>query len=125
MIPSPAPSLPQPADPSIAPVPPRPHLLDLIACAGGWLVHRPWLAAVAAVVIIAATAFGAAVRGARRRRLTLHAREVRITPPPEVDLAGAAAWWANLYELLTPSRWRRLISGIRTSLSSTGGPAGS
>lgn len=35
-----------------------------------------------------------------------------ITPPPQVDPAGATAWWANLYELLlAPSRWRRLRYG--------------
>ena len=38
----------------------------------------------------------------RQRRLSTHARYVSITPPPEVDPAGAMAWWANLYELLHP-----------------------
>src|SRR4051794_40409673 len=116
MIPITVPS-PAPADPGVAPAPLRPHLLDLIAQAGGWLAHRPWLlgaaGALIAVLSIAATAVGAAGRRARHRRLALHAYEVLVTPPSEVDPAGAATWWANLFELLTPSRWwRRLMSGV-------------
>ena len=43
-----------------------------------------------------------------RARLATNARYVFITPPPQVDPAGATAWWANLYELLNSSRLRRL-----------------
>jgi hypothetical protein len=35
-----------------------------------------------------------------------------ITPPPEVDPAGASAWWANLCELLNPRPLRRLLFGV-------------
>src|SRR5206468_2457297 len=40
------------------------------------------------------------------------AHQIAITPPPEVDSAGAAAWWANLSDLLSPAPWRRLIYGV-------------
>jgi hypothetical protein len=94
-------------------VPAAPHsrLIEWIQLAGAWITHRPWLAAVAAALIIAATAAGAAVRTTRHRRLAAHAHQILITPPPEVDPAGATVWWANLYELLCPSRWRRLRYG--------------
>ena len=109
MPPTPAPSPAWPKAP--APAPPHSHLVDLITQAGAWAAHRPWLLAVLAALILAATVIGSLVRDARHRRLTEHAHQVRITPPPEVDPAGAAAWWANLYELLAPSRWRRLVFG--------------
>jgi hypothetical protein len=75
------------------------------------VAHRPWLAGVIAAGIVAAFAFEAAVRGVRHRRLVRHAHQVLITPPPEVDPAGAGAWWANMYELLAPSWRRRLVFG--------------
>jgi hypothetical protein len=39
------------------------------------------------------------------------ARLVTIAPPPQVDEHGAAALWANLAGILTPSRRRRLLYG--------------
>jgi len=80
------------------------HLLHLAhaVLAAAW----PWLPA-AAVVLVAAVV---AARRWRWRRLSEGARYVAILPPPEADLAGAAALWANLHGLLRP-RWRALVSG--------------
>jgi hypothetical protein len=74
--------------------------------AGSW----PWLLA---AVVTATTAAGVIrVVGDRRHRLLLaHARQVRITPPPQVDAAGVVTWWATVGELLAPSWWRRLRYG--------------
>src|SRR6266511_1017115 len=113
MSPTPAPS-PRPSgsvDPNMVPTAPHSHLVDLIQHAAGWVAHRPWLAGVAAAAVVAGIAVDAAVRGARHRRLARHAHQVLITPPPEVDPAGAGAWWANAYELLAPAPWRRLLHG--------------
>ncbi|MEU7874286.1 type IV secretion system DNA-binding domain-containing protein [Dactylosporangium sp. NPDC049140] len=109
MPPTPAPS--RSVDPTTVPAVPHSHLLDLIQTAAGWTAHRPWLAAVAAALIVAAVVTTARVRTLRHQRFARHAQQVLITPPPQVDPAGATAWWANLYELLAPSRWRRLIYG--------------
>ncbi|GAA4262773.1 hypothetical protein GCM10022255_101300 [Dactylosporangium darangshiense] len=95
----------------MVPAAPHSHLLDLIQGAAGWAAHRPWLAVVAAVLVVAATITTARVRTLRHRRLTRHGQQVLITPPPEVDPAGATAWWANLYGLLARSGWRRLLYG--------------
>src|SRR5213078_3660044 len=99
MPPTPAPS-PSPAlspgrsvDPNMVPTQPHSHLVDLIGQAAAWVADRPWLAGAAAiaivVVIVAAITVDAAVRTARHRRLACHAHQVLITPPPEVDPAGA------------------------------------
>ncbi len=76
-----------------------------------WLRDRPWLAAIAFVLLLSVYCGRLLVWRWRQRRLSTHARYVAITPPPEVDPAGATAWWANLYELLNPSRLRRLLHG--------------
>lgn len=85
-------------------VPPVTVVAGIVA--GSW----PWLlAAVAAAVIAAAVV---RVVGAHRHRLLLAgARQVRITPPPQVDPAGVVAWWATVRELLGVSPWQRLRYG--------------
>ncbi len=110
---TPAPS-PRPSgstDPNMVPTQPHAHLIDIAEHAAAWVVHRPWLAALVVAAIAAVHGVRAGVWRWRHRRLVDHARQVRITPPPEVDPAGAAAWWANLYELLAPSWRRRLLYG--------------
>jgi hypothetical protein len=87
------------------------HLVDVVQHAVGWVAQRPWLSGVAVAALVAAIAVDAAVRRLRHRRLVRHARQVLITPPPQVDPAGAGAWWANVYELLAPSWRRRLVFG--------------
>ena len=107
MPPTPSPSVGRLRVPTLT----HSHLVDLARSAAGWAAHRPWLAAIPVVLAMAGILAGARVRAVRHRRLVLHAQQVLITPPPEVDPAGAAAWWANLYELLAPSRWRRIVYG--------------
>ena len=111
MSPTHAPSPSRSVDPNIVPTIPHSHLIDLIHDAAGWAAQRPWLAAVPVALAVAGTIAAARVRTARHRRHAAHAQQVLITPPPQVDPAGATAWWANLYELLAPSRWRRLLYG--------------
>jgi hypothetical protein len=81
-----------------------------------WVTDRPVLAGLLAAVVAAVVAAGAATRAAvarwRHARLARHACQVMLIPPPEVDPAGAAAWWATLAEVLAPSRWRRLAYGM-------------
>ncbi|MET8149124.1 type IV secretory system conjugative DNA transfer family protein [Actinoplanes sp. NPDC049668] len=95
-------------------VPTQPHspLLDAAARVVAWLADRPWLAAVVVLLVVAVHAAGAAVWRWRHRQLLRHPHQIVITPPPEVDPAGASAWWANLHELLMPPRWRRLRHGV-------------
>jgi hypothetical protein len=74
---------------------------------------RPQLAAALAIALAAAwVAAGSLVASWRHRRLARAARQVTIAPPPEVDPAGAAAFWTNLIGVLTPMTWRRLVYGI-------------
>lgn len=104
--PTPAAPLPDPAsDPAGLP-PPSQHLLDAVTGAWAWCVHRPWLAAVPAVAAVAGLALRAYV--ARRRTKALHhrAQQLTIVPPPQVDPAGAGAFWATMAEILTPGRHR-------------------
>ncbi len=75
------------------------------------MADRPWLAALAAALLVAGQVAAAGVWRWRHRRWTRHAQQILLTPPPEVDPAGASAWWANLAELLTPARWRRVLYG--------------
>jgi hypothetical protein len=96
---------------TLSPPPRHANFLDLIAHAARWVAHRPWLAGVAAALFLAAIAVQALLRTARHRRLARHAQQILITPPPQVDPAGVAAWWANMYELLAPSWRRRILSG--------------
>src|SRR6266540_3738258 len=104
--PTPSPRPSRPPDPNMVPTQPHSQLLDLLQQAATWVADRPWLAAAVPAGIVAAIVARSAVWGWRHRRL------VRITPPPEVDPAGASAWWANLFELLAPSWRRRLVYGV-------------
>jgi hypothetical protein len=105
-IPNPSPS------PSLPPALPGQHLAQHISHALTWLRERPWLAVAAFVVLLSVYCGRLLVWRWRQRRLASHARYVCITPPPEVDPAGASAWWANLYELLNPRPLRRLLCGV-------------
>jgi hypothetical protein len=76
---------------------------------------RPWVVPVCAAALLGMILVGHATRTGvmawRHRQLSVHAQEIQIIPPPEVDPAGAGLWWANLAGLLRPAPWRRLIYG--------------
>jgi hypothetical protein len=112
LSPSPSPSV----DPNMVPAEPRSPLVDLASKVAGWFADRPWLAVVLALAVVVVVAVDHTARAAvwrwRHRRLSTHAHQILITPPPEVDAAGAAAWWANLHDLLSPSWRRRLLYGV-------------
>ncbi|WP_344140917.1 type IV secretory system conjugative DNA transfer family protein [Polymorphospora rubra] len=84
---------------------------DAVVDAAVWVVQRPWLAAVAAGLLVLAVAVRNLVEVCQHRHHARGARLVMIAPPPEVDPHSAAAWWANLAGILTPSRRRRLLYG--------------
>src|SRR5439155_7457269 len=73
--------------------------------------HRPWLALLPVVGLVIWIAGGNLIAQWRHRHHATDARLVTIAPPPQVDTASAAALWANLAGILTPSRRRRLIHG--------------
>jgi hypothetical protein len=75
------------------------------------VVHRPWLALVAMAMVAVCAAGCVALVGWRHRHHTNHAQLIAIAPPPEVDLSGARALWANLSGTLTSSRRRRILYG--------------
>jgi hypothetical protein len=79
--------------------------------AGVWAFDRPWLAAVAAAVLVVWIAGRNLIAGWWHRRHATGARLVTIAPPPEVDPHSSAAFLANLAGTLTPVRWRRLVYG--------------
>lgn len=86
-------------------------LLTLIERMATSVLDRPWLAAVAALAVIARIVVQTAARRRRHRRLIDGAQQLTITPPPEVDPAGAAAWWATMHELLAPAPGHRRLHG--------------
>lgn len=98
--------------PTPAPSPPAPPpVADWAEHAAQWATQRPWLAAVAATALIAWVAARNLLASWRHNHHARDARLVTIAPPPEVDPAGAAAVWANLAGILTPSYRQRLRYG--------------
>jgi hypothetical protein len=86
-------------------------LSRLVEDAARWAAHRPWLAAAAAGLLLAGLAGRNLIALWRHNHHARDARLVTISPPPEVAPASAAAWWANVAGILTPSRRRRLLYG--------------
>jgi energy-coupling factor transporter ATP-binding protein EcfA2 len=86
-------------------------VLRLLTDGVHWVQDRPWLAGLALALLAAGYLARGLLHSWRHHRLAEHAHYVAITPPPEVDEHGAAAWWANVAELLTPSARRRLLYG--------------
>src|SRR5204863_3219624 len=80
--------------------------------AAGWAYHRPWLLGVAAAALVLWITARSVLDGWRHRRHATGARLVTIAPPPQVEPTSAAALWANLAGILTPSRRRRLVHGV-------------
>jgi hypothetical protein len=81
-----------------------------------WLVGHRWQAeAVAGAVLLAAVCRMAAtlvLSRWRHRRLARGARQVTVLPPPQVDTAGAAQFWAAAHGALHRVGWRRLVFGV-------------
>ncbi|MGC4808754.1 type IV secretory system conjugative DNA transfer family protein [Micromonospora sp. DT233] len=76
-----------------------------------WAADRPWLLGVATGLFLVWIAARNLVSLWQHRYHAAGARLVTIAPPPEVDEHSAAALWANLAGILTPSRRRRLLYG--------------
>jgi len=76
-----------------------------------WAAHRPWLALLVPISLVLYIAGRNLVASWRHRHHATDARLVTVAPPPQVDPASAAALWANLAGILTPSRRRRLLFG--------------
>ncbi|WP_349876324.1 type IV secretion system DNA-binding domain-containing protein [Micromonospora sp. HUAS YX12] len=103
---------PPPTPPPAPPLPgPSQWLLDTVTAAGGWCRDRPWLALVAVLLIAAGYAARKVLAGRRHRRMARHAQLITVSPPPEVDPAGAATLWATLAEILHTGWRRRLRDG--------------
>ena len=99
---------PAPVTPPDSPVPRPAAFVEQVAM---WIGHRPWLAAITVVLVVAWVVGQVAVARWRHTHHSRGAYEVTIAPPPEVDPAGAYALWANLAGTLVPSWRRRLVYG--------------
>jgi len=76
-----------------------------------WAAHRLWLALLLPIGLVVYIAGRNLIATWRHRHHGRDARLVTIAPPPQVDPASAAALWANLAGIFTPSRRRRLVYG--------------
>ncbi len=95
---------------------PSQWLVDTVTAVAAWCTHRPWLAGVAAAVLIAVQVARAVLARWRNRMMARHATCVTITPPPEVDPAGTAAFWATMAEILHTG-WRRRLRDGRSHIA--------
>ncbi|MFI7492980.1 type IV secretory system conjugative DNA transfer family protein [Micromonospora echinaurantiaca] len=104
-------SLPHSPSPDPTSAIPPPPATGWILQTWDWFIDRLLLLGVAACLFLLWTACRNLVAGWRHRYHAGGARMVAIAPPPEVDDHGAAALWANLAGILTPSRRHRLLYG--------------
>lgn len=111
-IPAFAPTPEPPATPSASPLPgPSQWLLDTATTATNWCRDRPWFALVAVLLVAVLLITRTVVAACRHRRMARHAQLITVSPPPQVDPAGAATLWATLAEILRPGWRRRLRNG--------------
>ncbi|WP_117214363.1 type IV secretion system DNA-binding domain-containing protein [Allorhizocola rhizosphaerae] len=89
-----------------------PTIPAILPEAWAWVSARPWLAFVAAAVVVAAVFGRDQLLNWRHQRFATGARWVTVAAPPEVTPESAAAFWTTLVGVLTPSVWRRRVFGI-------------
>ncbi len=77
-----------------------------------WLSARPWLAFVAAIVVVAAVFARDQLLAWRHHQFAAGARWVTVAAPPEVTRESAAAFWTIIVGVLTPSVWRGRVFGV-------------
>ncbi|MET8364432.1 type IV secretion system DNA-binding domain-containing protein [Micromonospora sp. NPDC005194] len=77
---------------------------------GHWVIARPWLGLLAAVVVAVVFGYDQLLVW-RHQRFVSGARWLTIAAPPEVTPEAAAAFWTTLMGVLTPSVWRRRVYG--------------
>jgi hypothetical protein len=103
---------PNPPEPDLGPgLRPPPGPGPALAHLWTWLAQRPWLLVMAGTGLLAWTVAAAVLLRWRHARLTLHAQQVTITTPPQVDGAGAAQFWSTVYGALHRTTMRRLLYG--------------
>ncbi|GIF98771.1 type IV secretory system conjugative DNA transfer family protein [Catellatospora citrea] len=76
-----------------------------------WLLGHPWAALSAVPVLAGGWCAHTRLLAWRHRRLTTGAKLVTVAVPPQVDPAGAAAFWTTAAGLLRTSGWRRHVYG--------------
>jgi hypothetical protein len=114
MTPQPTPTPTHHVDSTLPPL--SQHFLDAITRTVSWCTARPWLAGIAAGLVIAGLAARAVLTAKRHKARHHGAQQLTIVPPPEVDPAGAGVFWATMTEILTPGR-RRLWRDGRAHIS--------
>lgn len=75
------------------------------------LLDHPWTALVAIPVLVGGSWAHTRLRAWQHRRLMTGAKLVTVAVPPQVDPAGAAAFWTTAAGLLRTSGWRRHVYG--------------
>lgn len=86
-------------------------LRELPARLPEYALHYGWRIALTVLAIISTLALARYLIGRlRHRRLTINARLIEISCPPDSDPHGAQVLWSQLIGLLRPA-WKRLLTG--------------
>ncbi|MEU8264841.1 DUF87 domain-containing protein [Micromonospora sp. NPDC048999] len=86
----------------------NPDTWTRLAALWAWVTARPWLALVAAAVIVGGVVAHDKVLAWRHQRYATGARWLTVAAPPVVTPESAAAFWTTIMGVLTPSVWRRI-----------------
>jgi hypothetical protein len=89
---------------------------DTLTAVTAWCLHRPWLAAVVAALLVATFVARVVLARCQYRRQVRHATCLTVIPPPEVDPVGTTVLWATLAEILRPG-WRRRLRDGRSHIA--------